>query len=58
MVVKDLSKKIAQLGHDVNTSIFETNMPSRRLFEKLGFESLEEIHYIFTPFNWTAADDE
>lgn len=58
MVVKDISKKIAQLGHDVHAGIFEENTPSRRLFEKLGFEAVGEVHWITTPIHWTVADDE
>lgn len=58
MVVKDISKKVAQSGHDIYAGIFEKNFPSRRLFEKLGFEAVGEVHWITLPISWTAADDE
>lgn len=57
IVVKHLSKKIAEMGHDINAGIFEKNYPSRNLFEKLGFKSIGEVHWITTKHNWSEADE-
>lgn len=45
-VLKGISKKIAQLGHDIYAGILEQNTPSRELFQKSGFVSLGEIRWI------------
>lgn len=57
LAVKEVSKQIAQLGHDVYSDIFEMNRPSRGLFEKLGFEVVGKVHWIDTKHNWTEADE-
>lgn len=44
--MKAISKKIAQLGHDIYAGIIEENMPSRGLFGKLGFVSIGEVRWI------------
>lgn len=58
IVLKAISRQIAQLGHDIYAGIFAKNTPSRGLFEKLGFELVGEVHFISTPISWTEADDE
>lgn len=48
LVTKTQLKKIAEMGDNVYVGIFEHNIPSRSLFEKLGFKAIGEIHYILT----------
>lgn len=57
VVIKHMSKRIAEIGHDVYTDILEGNIPSRTLFGKLGFEEVGKIHYIDTKHNWSEADE-
>lgn len=57
LVAKVVSKKIAELGHDIYAGILEKNHPSRHLFVKLGFKSVGEVHWISTKINWTGADE-
>lgn len=52
-----VSKKIAEMGHDVYAGIFEKNTPSRKLFDKHGFKSIGEVHWITTRINLTPNDD-
>lgn len=42
LVTKYVSKKVAEMGHDVYVGIYDTNTPSRALFEKLGFKLIDE----------------
>lgn len=49
LVLKHVSRKIAELGHDVYAGVFEANTPSRSLFSKLGFKERGIIHWIGTP---------
>lgn len=48
LVVKSISKQIAQLDNDVYASVLDDNTPSKRLFEKIGFEPVERINRITT----------
>ncbi|XP_031627117.1 uncharacterized protein LOC116343273 [Contarinia nasturtii] len=48
LITKYLSKQLAEMGFDVYTLIDEVNTPSRKLFGKLGFKSIGEIHWIDT----------
>lgn len=48
LVTKCLSKKIAEMGFDVNVEISENNTPSRSLFSKLGFKFVEKVGWIIT----------
>lgn len=57
LVSKYVSKKIAEMGQDTYAGVFEKNIPSRALFEKLGFKSIGEIHWITTKITWSPADD-
>lgn len=53
VVTRAISKQIAELGHDLYAGIFEENKPSRNLFEKLGYRSIGNFHWICTKFSWT-----
>lgn len=46
LVTKAISRKIAEMGHDVCTDVTEGNVPSQTLFEKLGFASVFDIHKV------------
>lgn len=43
LVTKYMSKKVAEMGFDVYVEIVENNMPSKSLFEKLGFKPIEKV---------------
>lgn len=51
LVTKALLKKIAETGDNIYTGFFEHNIPSRSLFEQLGFKQIGEIHYILNKTN-------
>lgn len=53
MVVKVLSKIIAEMGFDVYMPIHEDNDPYVSLFTQLGFKSAGHVHWIVTKLNWT-----
>lgn len=53
LVVKGISKKIAQRGHDVYAGVVEENTPSRGLFGELGFEAIGEARWIMVMKNPT-----
>lgn len=57
LVTKVVSKKIAEIGHDVYSDILEMNYASRGLFEKLGFKCVGKLYLIKTKVNWTEADE-
>lgn len=57
LVVRTISKQIAELGHDINAGIFEVNTPSRALFGKLGFKAIAKVHWICTKITWNDADE-
>lgn len=57
LVLREMSKKVAELGHDINAGIFDVNTPSRTLFGKLGFKVLGNIHWICTKITWNDADE-
>lgn len=49
LVLKHVSKQIAELGHDVYAGVMEENTPSRRLFEgKLGAKLIGKTQWILT----------
>lgn len=56
LVLKHISKTIAKMGNDIYAGILEENTPSRSLFEKIGFKSISNVHWIGTP-NGKKADD-
>ncbi|XP_060666228.1 uncharacterized protein LOC132798387 isoform X2 [Drosophila nasuta] len=45
LMVRVLSKKIAEQNLDVFAPVVTENTPSRRMFEKLGFEKIDEIYW-------------
>lgn len=51
LVIKGISKKIAQRGHDIYAGVIEENAPSRGLFGKLGFVSVGEVRWIMVMKN-------
>lgn len=57
LVSRFVSKKIAEMGHDIYAGIFEMNTSSRSLFEKHDFKSIGEVHWITTNITWSPADD-
>lgn len=57
LVVKAISKQIAELGHDITAGVFEVNTPSRSLFEKLGFKVIGNVNWICTKLTWDDADE-
>lgn len=57
LVTKYLSRKIAERGFDIYAGVFEENYPSRNLFEKLGFRSVGDLHWISTKFDWCNYND-
>jgi len=48
LIVKALSRSIAALGHDVIAEIHYENMPSSEMFNKLGFEVIDQCHWVYT----------
>ncbi|XP_031628311.1 uncharacterized protein LOC116344072 [Contarinia nasturtii] len=57
LVLRCISKKIAELGHDVYASINEENTVSRSLFEKYGFKTNEKANWIPTKMNKTSSNE-
>lgn len=57
LVTKCLCRKIAIMGFDVYAEVVENNAPSKSLFEKLGFKSIERVQWIVTKGTWTPAQD-
>lgn len=58
LVAKSLSKCVAEMGHDLYTTISDANQPSLNLFKKLGFKPVGENHWITTKFSWKPNDEE
>lgn len=56
LVTKALSKRIAEMGHDLYTGIFEVNKASRTLFEKLGYRTIGRYYWPCTELNWSDDD--
>lgn len=57
LVVKAISRKIAEIGHDIYAGVFEKNTPSRILFDRLGFKPIGDVHWIVTKITWTSDDE-
>lgn len=57
LVLRCLSKKIAELGHDVFGGVLKDNAASLSLFRKHGFEILEVFHLIHTEIKWNSRDE-
>lgn len=57
LVVRALSKKIAEMGYDIYMPLHEDNTSYASLFSSLGFEPVEEeVHWIVTKLNWSEVD--
>lgn len=56
LVVKVMAKKLAAMGHDTTALVGEANLPSRKLFESLGFKLLDTAYWLRTyplnDFHW------
>lgn len=48
LVTKALAKKVAELGHDSYTTIYDDNVASQNLFEKIGFQSKGRTYMLRT----------
>lgn len=48
LVTKALSKKVAKMGQDPYTTIFDDNIASQRLFEKIGFQRNGRVYILKT----------
>lgn len=57
LIVKYISNKVGETGVDVYGDIFEENYRSRNLVEKFGFKVVDEVHWIMSKHNWSAADE-
>lgn len=47
-MAKALAKKVAELGHNPYTTIFDDNIASQNLFKKIGFESKGRAYMLRT----------
>lgn len=56
LLFKYLSKKIAEIGHDVYAPVFESNIPSSSL-SKLGFKPITTDHWVTSKVIWSPADE-
>lgn len=56
-IVKTIFKQIGQLGTGVTATVKEANLTSRAIFEKIGCQVIDEIHWIATPCVWTEKKD-
>lgn len=56
LVTKALSKIIAEMGYDIIGGVFDVNIASRTLFERLGFKTTENIRWVRTDFDWANVD--
>lgn len=45
LLVRYLSKQISELGDEVLTPVVTENIPSRRMFEKLGFKQIDYVYW-------------
>lgn len=54
LVVKAISKKIAEMDQDIYCEINESNRASRSIFEKIGASSIDHIYCIVTENAWKA----
>lgn len=57
LVLRYLSKKIAEIGHDPCAGISENNIASLSLFRKNGYKLIGKHHSIKTTIMWSPADE-
>lgn len=55
--VKSIFKQIGDLGTGACVTVKEANFSSRAIFEKIGCQVIDEIHWIATPCAWKEEDD-
>lgn len=48
LVTKALAKKVAEMGHDSYAGIGDDNIPSQKLFEKIGFRATGRLYWVRT----------
>ena len=48
LVTKALAKRVAELGYDSYTTIFDDNIASQNLFEKIGFQAKGRVYLLRT----------
>lgn len=48
LVTRALAKRVAELGHDSYTTIFDDNIASQSLFEKIGFQAKGKVYLLRT----------
>lgn len=57
LITKQMCKQLAAIGHDTFAFVGETNIPSRSMFEKVGFEVIDTAYWLRTfptfDFHWT-----
>ncbi|XP_063702947.1 uncharacterized protein LOC134832746 [Culicoides brevitarsis] len=46
LIVKSMAKKLAEEGFDTLACVTEGNIPSMKLFEKLGFEIIDKVYWV------------
>lgn len=51
LVTKALAKRVGELGHDSYTTIFDDNIASQNLYEKLGFQAKGKVYLLRTKVN-------
>ena len=56
-VVKTIFKQIGEHGTGVTATVKRANAASRAIFEKIGCQVIDEIHWLATPCDWNAAKD-
>lgn len=57
-VVKILFNQIAEQGTGAVATVKRANIASRSIFEKIGCQVIDEIHWIATPCDWTEKTDD
>lgn len=57
-VVKTIFNQIAEQGIGVTATVKRANAASRSIFEKIGCQVIDEIHWLATPCNWTESTDD
>lgn len=57
LVIRAISRKIAETGDNGYVGILEQNIQSRSIFEKMGYKRIGEIHYIISKMYWSEGDD-
>lgn len=43
-----MTKKLAEAGDDTFAFVVEANMPSHKMFQKCGFDYMDDSYWIFT----------